>query len=349
MLFNAVPLLVLAALLLTIALGVSLPLLRDRSRMGRVEIAFALVFPCLGIAALVGGLLLLDEPEPVGGHPLVFLGAIVLAAVPAVAFLASWRQLASLGADRSKDLVAMSQLSRDLVQAPDARAVARMLVGEAQVALSGDLVAIALVEDAAVARIVHAMQVGRPVDWLIGVEIDLEQKHEASGIATVIASREPLSVVDAVSSPRVSRSMVERTGVRSVAIVPVVVDDRAIGAIVVGSTTPRVFTFEDLELLQAMSSESALAIERLRSSEALAAALWRERLLGRVSLDVRSELELEAGLAVGVTEMGEALGLSRCFVRLGDDVVAEWSRTGCRRSPACPRRSRSPAGRPIWA
>src|SRR6188472_623408 len=139
-LFNAVPLLVLAALLLTIALGVSLPLLRDRSRMGRVEIAFALVFPCLGIAALVGGLLLLDEPEPVGGHPLVFLGAIVLAAVPAVAFLASWRQLASLGADRSKDLVAMSQLSRDLVQAPDARAVARMLVGEAQVALSGDLV-----------------------------------------------------------------------------------------------------------------------------------------------------------------------------------------------------------------
>ena len=89
---------------------------------------------------------------------------------------------------------------------------------------------------------------------------------------------------------------------------------------------PRVFTFEDLELLQAMSSESALAIERLRSSEALAAALWREQLLGRVSLDVRSELELEAGLAVGVTEMGEALGLSRCFVRLGDDVVAEWTR-----------------------
>ena len=68
-------------------------------------------------------------------------------------------------------------------------------------------------------------------------------------------------------------------------------------------------------------------------SEELQAALERERLLGRISRKVRSELDLDKVLQVAVDETGRSLGVSGCFIRLGDSeealpVVAEWSAPG---------------------
>lgn len=65
----------------------------------------------------------------------------------------------------------------------------------------------------------------------------------------------------------------------------------------------------------------------------IAAALERERLVGNISRQVRSEADLESVLRAAVSEAGRALRVSRCFIRLGNPagpmpVGAEWAAEG---------------------
>ena len=82
-------------------------------------------------------------------------------------------------------------------------------------------------------------------------------------------------------------------------------------AVLVLATTkaPRVFTGDELSLLQALAAEAALALDRARSADALADALERERLVASIGRKVRSELDLDAVLRVAVEETGVAVGV----------------------------------------
>ena len=80
----------------------------------------------------------------------------------------------------------------------------------------------------------------------------------------------------------------------------------------------RAFTSEELALLQALAADAATALDRARSTTALAEALEREQLVAMISRRLRSELDLDTVLAVAVEETGRALGVNRCFVRLGN-------------------------------
>ena len=86
---NAVPLLVLGVAYL--AAGVSLlpVLVRSRGAIRELELALALVFPCVGVAAIVFGLLVLRDREPVGGSGWPGFVATLIAFVPVVAFFAA--------------------------------------------------------------------------------------------------------------------------------------------------------------------------------------------------------------------------------------------------------------------
>jgi PAS domain S-box-containing protein len=66
---------------------------------------------------------------------------------------------------------------------------------------------------------------------------------------------------------------------------------------------------------------------------ALSEALERERFVARISARVRSELDVEELLRVAVQETGTALGVDRCFIRLGDTedtipIAAQWHADG---------------------
>ena len=109
---------------------------------------------------------------------------------------------------------------------------------------------------------------------------------------------------------------------------------RCLAVLVLATTRERrVFTGEELALLQALSAETALAFDRARSASALAEALERERLVASIGRKVRSELDLEAVLRVAVEETGKAVGVKRCFLRLGEPggpmpIRAEWDAEG---------------------
>src|SRR5205085_201912 len=93
--------------------------------------------------------------------------------------------------------------------------------------------------------------------------------------------------------------------------------------------------FAALALVDEGSTEAVgfLALARAQSAAALEQALERERLVTRIGSRVRSELDVEALLQVAVSEVGAALQVDRCFVRLGVPgepmpVAAEWLAPG---------------------
>jgi len=230
-------------------------------------------------------------------------------------------------------LTAIASLSSELVRAKDKHAVARILIDTCFSLLGVDLVAVALIsEDAKRAQGLLAASVDGDLDWWSNVAIDFDS--EPSGIASAVFEGGPVVVYDVASSQQVNRRLAERSGAKSAVYVPLITEARVPAVLVLATTkAPRVFTGDELSLLQALAAEAALALDRASSADALADALQRERLVASIGRKVRSELDLEDVLRVAVEATGSATGVSRCFLRLGEPsepmpIAAEWTARG---------------------
>src|SRR5690242_6610767 len=95
-LLNALPLLVLAAVYLVIAVAVAPLVWRQRRRMQVLDWALAAVFPSIGICACVLGVLVLHDKRPLGNHAWISFAAILLALVPALIVVLRWEQRAQV-------------------------------------------------------------------------------------------------------------------------------------------------------------------------------------------------------------------------------------------------------------
>ncbi len=340
--FNAVPLLVLASAYLLVAAALLPTLWRERSRVSVTDIALALIFPGIAIpAAIFGGLVLYDR-QPLGGHVWPPFAATLIALVPALIFLRRWsepagvvmsgaraREAEQLVSLRDRELDAVAALVNVLARIQDPVAAARVVLDEAASLLGVEFTALALIsedEDEAVGLL--ARSEGEDAAWFSDVRVHLH--NEPSGIASAYFDAAPVAVYDVESSPLVSRRLAKAAHAKSGAFVPLIVEERVIGVLVAAPTKERrVFSTEELRLLQAVAGEAAIALDRTRSASALDQALGRERLVGKISRRVRSVHDLDAVTRVAVTETGRALGASRCFIRLGDateslPLRAEW-------------------------
>jgi len=234
---------------------------------------------------------------------------------------------------RDRQLTAIASLSRALARARDEQTVARTLLEECFSLLGPDFAAVALVSDDG-KRGSGLLALARTGDteWWRDISIDFEQ--EPSAIASAAFEGGPVVVYDVAGSPRVNRRLAEKVGAKSAVFIPLVSDETVPAVLVLATTRePRVFTGDELALLQALAAEAALALDRTRSADALAGALERERLVASIGRKVRSELDLEAVLRVAVEETGQAAGVTRCFVRLGEPggpipIRAEWDAEG---------------------
>ena len=102
-----------------------------------------------------------------------------------------------------------------------------------------------------------------------------------------------------------NRRLAERSGAKSAVYVPLISEERVPAVLVLATTkAPRVFTGDELSLLQALAAEAALALDRASSADALADALQRERLVASIGRKVRSELDLDDVLRVAVEATG---------------------------------------------
>jgi PAS domain S-box-containing protein len=345
-LFNAVPLLLLSAAYLAASVVLAPVLWRGRRRFRDSDYALALVFPCVGVAAAVLGLVTLVERKPLAGSVWFGLVAALAALVPVAAFLAGFRSRglalgtlvrAAQGDERSTELDrklgTVARLSSELTRAADERAVAGVLLREVCEHFQIGFAGLALISaDAREARGLLARRDGDEWPWWGGARFDLE--HEPSGIASAAFEAAPVAVFDVAGSAVINRKLADAVGAQSAVFVPLLTHERVIGVLAVATTDERrTFQPEELMLMEALAAEAAVALERTRSASELADALSRERLVATIARKLRSELDLDAVLRVAVEETGRALGLVRCFVRLGEAgepmrTVAEWRSEG---------------------
>ena len=340
--FNAVPLLVVAASYLYVATALAVTLWRERERVTPADLALASIFPAVGIAAAVLGAVVLYDRSAVGAHPWPAFAACLIALVPALAFLfrgrerknvligtVRAREAEELVSLRDRELDSVASLARSLARTHDPSAAGRALLDEIESLLGNQFAALALIgEDGREAHGLVARSGADDIDWWATMRIDL--RNEPSGISSAYFEAAPVFVFDVESSPLVSKRLAEAAGAKSAAFIPLTVDERVIGVLVVATTTERrVFTPEELRLMQTIAGEAAIALDRMRSAVALDEALARERLVATISRRVRSTRDLDELTSVAVTETGRALGASRCFLRLGEPgevlpMRAEW-------------------------
>jgi len=302
-LFNGVPLLLLAAAYAAVT-GAVLPVLwRDRKSAHLLDWAVVLVFPGVAIAAGIFGVLVIQEQRPFGGHVWVSFAACLAALAPVVPILLRWRERALVArgvgrtlvaeeraSSRDREIAAVSEISTALARARTPLDVARPVTAHVARLLAVGFVGIVVVaEDATVAEGLYAQADGAAADWWVGIRTDLQ--NEPSGIASAVFDAAPVTVYDVASSPLVSPRLAKLVGALSGAWVPMIAEERVVGVLVLASTDDkRAFTNEELSLLQAVAAEGALALERQRSAAALSDALAREQRAAEIVRRIRAEL-----------------------------------------------------------
>ncbi len=326
-LWNGVPLLVVAAAYAVVALAVLPVLWRDRRQARPIDWAVVLVFPGIAVAAAIFGVLVIHDRRPFGGHVWISLAACLAALAPALLLLIRWGDRAfvaggmgrTLAAEervsvRDRELEAVQDISTAIARASGPREVAGPLVRHVAELLGVGFVAVAVVtREGEEAAGLYAEADGEPVAWWDELEVDL--RTEPSGIASAVFDAAPVTVYDVASSPHVSRRLAEQTGAQSGAWVPMIAEERVVGVLVLAATNgKRTFSADELSLLQAVASEAAVALERLHSAVALGEALAenRRRLAQQAALlqaaqVVTSELELEPVLHRLVEEVTKLL------------------------------------------
>src|SRR5947209_441282 len=321
-LFNGLPLLLLAAAYAAVT-GAVLPLLwRDRARAHPLDWAIVLVFPGIALAAGIFGVLVLREQRPFGGHAWLSLAGIVAALAPAVLLLMRWgdralvvggiartREAEERVSTRDRELGAVAELSNAFGRARTQTEVARPLVREVAALLGVGFAAVTLVtEDGDEAVGLYGELNGSAADWWSELRIDL--RDEPSGIASAFFDAAPVTVYDVASSPLVSPRLAELVGALSGAWIPMIAEEQVIGVLAVASTdAKRAFPADELALLQAIAAEAALALDRMRSAAALSDALAREQRISDIVRRVRAEVDPDEVVRVAREELSRALRL----------------------------------------
>jgi serine phosphatase RsbU (regulator of sigma subunit)/anti-sigma regulatory factor (Ser/Thr protein kinase) len=144
-----------------------------------------------------------------------------------------------------------------------------------------------------------------------GIEEEVERGVQipvGGGFAGRIAAERRPIVIDDVDHAEILNPILREKGIRSLLGVPLLVEDRVLGVLHVGSLTPRQFTPSERDLLQLAADRAAVAIEHASLSEQrrLAESLQRQILrldlsgaLGASGLEVASRYLPASGESLG--------------------------------------------------
>jgi len=240
---------------------------------------------------------------------------------------------------REQNLAAVAELSAALALADNHQEIARIVLDTLNDLAGFEYSGLMLIdEESGEARGLAARTGGADVSWYPSQRLDL--RSEVSGVRRVHETRAPLVVENMLASADVNPDMAMKTGLKSAVFLPLESERGIIGVVVAGSTSAfRRFAPEALSLAKMLAGESSLALERVRSVSALALALERERLVTQISRRARSELDVNRLIEVALAETAKVLGVTRCFLRLGEPgtaapLRAEWRQEGIEPIPA---------------
>jgi GAF domain-containing protein len=134
----------------------------------------------------------------------------------------------------------------------------------------------------------------------------------------IIRNRKPVLVEEDIPA-RLQEMGVELIGrtAQSWLGVPLMVGDQVLGVMAVQSyTTPRAYDRHDQDLLTAIASQVAIALQNARSYEEAQRRAERERLVRQIIERIQTAPDVDGVLQVAVRELGRALRVPRTFVQL---------------------------------
>ena len=156
----------------------------------------------------------------------------------------------------------------------------------------------------------------------VGIEEEVEQSVRipvGRGFAGRIAAQRGPLVVEDTDHADILNPILRQKGIRSLLGVPLLAHGDVIGVIHVGTLTPRIFTDEDIELLQLAADRVAIAIDRGRAYEAERSARRRLEHVQAVTDVALAHLELRELLDVLLPRIREILRADTCAVLLVDE------------------------------
>jgi len=159
-------------------------------------------------------------------------------------------------------------------------------------------------------------QSDRPEDAIPAPDLwrpEIEQAVAKGGLATAAGAWERDDVAGPAVGPAAGPG-----GERSGLAVPISVRGQTIG--VLGIEAPegeRQWTEDDIALIEAISEQLAQTLESARLFADTQRRAERERLIGEITAKIRASTDMHAILETAAVELGQALGTSRAFVRVG--------------------------------
>ena len=326
--FNGVPLLLVAAANLGASALLGRRLWSERRRVGLADLGPFLVFVVVGVVALVYGVVVVADRQPLGGHVWLSFAAAILIGLPAVVALAYPEAFGGPSVRPVPDAAESPAARGTSVAGNDPETLADGLLQKVEKLVDAEISGLYLIdEESRTATGVAGRLDGEDLLWFRGLRIDLD--NEPSGVATAIFEAAPFAIDDASASKIVSPRLLQATGTKSVAFVPLIAHEQVVAVLVAGTVSrPHSFESDELALLNKVAGEAAPAFDRARSTSALAEALERERVVARIARQVRSELDIDKVLAVAVEQTGKAVGVDRCLVRHGaaeNELTAQWN------------------------
>ena len=226
---------------------------------------------------------------------------------------------------RSARLNALSQLSRTVTSSLDLQRVFDHVVRAAVDLLDLALARVYVWQEAT--GLLHLRASAGAPD-LVPYPRDTFQPGEGV-VGTVFRSLGVMTLADAGNDPRYTeRAWAQQVGVKSVAVIPLLLGERALGVLSVSRRAYRTFDADEIGLLKSFAQHAAIAIENARlfsEAERLAQDnLLRLReisILNEIGMAMQGTMHLDALLEVVLTGVtfGGGLGFNRAILLLTDE------------------------------
>jgi PAS domain S-box-containing protein len=312
--FNAVPLLVLAAAYL-VAAALLAQGFRARQPRTRLEPAVLAVFPAVGLAAAVYGIVLAVEREVPPGGIWLTLGLAVGVCLPAlVALGTAGRSEGTPALDRARSTTSLAEaLDRE-------RFVARISARVRSELDIDELLRVAVEETGralAVNRCLIRLGPRGDIPTAQWQESGLEPVNSGRRLAVsnlAVKRRETVAIENVETAPELDdaslggRDALMSLGSRAVLAVPIVIFDELIGVLALHRNTPGRWSNNEIELTEAVAREIGLAVrvaQLLRESEH---RMDQQGALFRIAAHLGESLSLSDTLEGLAQAANEALG-----------------------------------------
>ncbi len=186
------------------------------------------------------------------------------------------------------------QLAHDLARASDVNTIASHLFVRAKSLLKADYGWLMLA-NANGTELIGAAAYGMDTAAFCQERIDLSR--EIAPAAVAFLQKQPVVVADVAQNPLVSERLRKAYHfVQSSCVAPLLKGEHVVGAFMVGYTSQREVTLEELRLLQLLSDEAALAVERARLADEVQRSEKRFRALIEQSTDAIALLAADSTL-----------------------------------------------------